>query len=221
MTLLATAAHAAPAPAAASTIQAELDAEIAEAKADAAEALAEAQADAAAAQAAAAEAQASAAAAPAIAGAAVGLAAPPAAGGPAQVVEAGGRTVTIGPDGIVVQRGDRTVTLVADSGRSPPADSRSDGPSWIVLPIAIVLLVLLFRAFQHWTAVQAGYPIRWGRRTVERGTGAETARALELLAGENEALRSQVSRLEERVAVLERIATDPARRVAAEIEALR
>jgi hypothetical protein len=212
MTVFAAAAHAAPAPTAASTIQAQLDAEIAEAKADAAEALAEAQADG---QAGTLLGM------PRTAGAGQGAAVAPATGKAAQVVDAGGRTVTIGPDGIVVQRGDRTVTVMADADRSPPADSRSDGPSWIVLPIVIVLLVLMFRAFQHWTAVQAGYPIRWGSRTVERGTGAETARALELLAGENEALRSQVSRLEERVAVLERIATDPARRVAAEIEALR
>lgn len=42
-----------------------------------------------------------------------------------------------------------------------------------------------------------------------------------LLSNENEKLTGQVSRLEERLAVLERIATDPATRTAAEIEALR
>jgi len=41
------------------------------------------------------------------------------------------------------------------------------------------------------------------------------------LARENEALRQTVSRLEERMAVLERIATDPAERTAREIESLR
>ena len=41
------------------------------------------------------------------------------------------------------------------------------------------------------------------------------------LARENEALRETVSRLETRLAVLERIATDPAERTAREIEQLR
>ena len=41
------------------------------------------------------------------------------------------------------------------------------------------------------------------------------------LAQENELLRRTVGRLEERMAVLERIATDPAERTAREIESLR
>ena len=41
------------------------------------------------------------------------------------------------------------------------------------------------------------------------------------LARENQALRETVSRLETRLAVLERIATDPAQRTAHEIEQLR
>lgn len=41
------------------------------------------------------------------------------------------------------------------------------------------------------------------------------------LAQENEMLRRNVGRLEERMAVLERIATDPAERTAREIESLR
>ena len=46
---------------------------------------------------------------------------------------------------------------------------------------------------------------------------AENAR----LAEENEMLKRTVARLEQRMAVLERIATDPAERTAREIEALR
>jgi hypothetical protein len=49
----------------------------------------------------------------------------------------------------------------------------------------------------------------------------EAAREVELLADENERLRGQVGRLEERLSVLERIATDPAERTAREIERLR
>ena len=43
----------------------------------------------------------------------------------------------------------------------------------------------------------------------------------ELLTTENQKLVGQVSRLEERIAVLERIATDPAERTAREIDSLR
>jgi len=47
------------------------------------------------------------------------------------------------------------------------------------------------------------------------------ARENERLNVENETLRRTVGRLEERMAVLERIATDPAERTAREIESLR
>jgi hypothetical protein len=49
----------------------------------------------------------------------------------------------------------------------------------------------------------------------------ETAQEIELLSRENAGLRGKVGRLEERIAVLERIATDPAERTAREIESLR
>ena len=46
-------------------------------------------------------------------------------------------------------------------------------------------------------------------------------RKIELLSSENEKLTGQIGRLEERLRVLERIATDPAERTAREIDALR
>ena len=61
-------------------------------------------------------------------------------------------------------------------------------------------------------------------RQVGRNSPAEEsakARENERLSQENEALRRTVGRLEERMAVLERIATDPAERTAREIESLR
>ena len=51
--------------------------------------------------------------------------------------------------------------------------------------------------------------------------GVADARENARLAHENEVLRLTVDRLEQRMAVLERIATDPAERTAREIEALR
>ncbi|HEX8641430.1 MAG TPA: hypothetical protein VF704_09790 [Allosphingosinicella sp.] len=49
----------------------------------------------------------------------------------------------------------------------------------------------------------------------------EAAREIEVLATENAGLKGKVERLEQRLAVLERIATDPAERTAREIEQLR
>ncbi len=60
-------------------------------------------------------------------------------------------------------------------------------------------------------------------RQVGRDAPADPAgaRENERLTRENEALKRNVGRLEERMAVLERIATDPAERTAREIESLR
>ena len=67
--------------------------------------------------------------------------------------------------------------------------------------------------------------IRGRQRLAEIRAGAEHrlegAREVELLSHENAGLKGQIGRLEERIAVLERIATDPAERTAREIERLR
>jgi hypothetical protein len=61
------------------------------------------------------------------------------------------------------------------------------------------------------------------RRTQATGADMSVGEAREnaRLAHENESLRLVIGRLEERLAVLERIATDPAERTAREIESLR
>ena len=53
------------------------------------------------------------------------------------------------------------------------------------------------------------------------GRGPAAAAENARLAEENEILKRTVARLEQRMAVLERIATDPAERTAREIESLR
>jgi len=58
-------------------------------------------------------------------------------------------------------------------------------------------------------------------RPLDCGSGVEDTRENARLAHENEVLRRTVERLEQRTAVLERIATDPAERTAREIERLR
>jgi hypothetical protein len=97
--------------------------------------------------------------------------------------------------------------------------------SWLI-PVLIVTVIFASRAFQTWVRAKHGYPIededRCGRRSRRAGDEQlQSDRKIELLSTENERLVSQIHRLEERIAVLERIATDPAERTAREIEALR
>lgn len=67
--------------------------------------------------------------------------------------------------------------------------------------------------------------IQWyGRRKVKKALaqdGLTPTRQTELLVNENENMRGQMLRLEERLAVMERITVDPAIRTAREIEMLR
>jgi hypothetical protein len=63
--------------------------------------------------------------------------------------------------------------------------------------------------------------IKTRHRTPVAGDALAATREVELLSAENANLKGQVGRLEERLAVLERIATDPAERTAREIEQLR
>ena len=88
------------------------------------------------------------------------------------------------------------------------------GPFFVLAIIAMAMLGWVIT-----TAIRAkhGYPITddWGN-TVARD-GGEVPR----LTAENRELAGKVERLEERLAVLERIATDPGRRLSDEIDRLR
>ena len=88
----------------------------------------------------------------------------------------------------------------------------------LLIPLAAILAWVA----NNWIRARHGYPLdgRRGRRDHREG-GIEAERQVHLLSSENEKLTNQVLRLEERIAVLERIATDPATRVAREIENLR
>lgn len=82
----------------------------------------------------------------------------------------------------------------------------------------IFVLLIVLVSVGGWVMVNA---IRMQVRRAENGEDLEAARKIELLAGENGRLKEQIGRLEERVAVLERIATDDATRLGKEIDALR
>ena len=90
----------------------------------------------------------------------------------------------------------------------------------------IFVLAIIAMSFIGWiitTAIRAkhGYPIEndWGG-VVKKDDG-EMRRQNDILERENEKLRGKVGRLEERMAVLERIATDAPARLTAEIDTLR
>lgn len=72
-----------------------------------------------------------------------------------------------------------------------------------------------------WIRARHGYPVEgeWGGMVHK--TDPEAARKVELLTSENEKLHGQIGRLEERLSVLERIATDAPSRLSAEIENLK
>jgi len=89
------------------------------------------------------------------------------------------------------------------------------------LVIAIVAIATAAWVINNWIRAKHGYSISddWGRN-IGKDT-PEASRKVEVLTGENERLAGMVTRLEDRIAVLERIATDPATRTAHEIEQLR
>lgn len=93
------------------------------------------------------------------------------------------------------------------------------GPGFV---IAIIAVCTVGWVINNWIRAKHGYPLEseWGGKPIAKSDPA-AERKIELLSSENDRLVGQVSRLEERIAVLERIATDPAERTAREIDALR
>ncbi|KPF76422.1 hypothetical protein IP88_06805 [alpha proteobacterium AAP81b] len=93
------------------------------------------------------------------------------------------------------------------------------GPAFVLSIIAMSFIAWIIT-----TAIRArhGYPIEneWGG-TIGKDGPVELKRQNALLESENEMLRGRMGRLEERLAVLERIATDTPARLTAEIDKLR
>jgi hypothetical protein len=92
------------------------------------------------------------------------------------------------------------------------------GPGFV---IAIIAVCYAGWIINNWVRAKHGYPLEneWGG-TTDKGS-PDSERKIQLLSTENEELVGKIDRLQERLAVLERIATDPAKRTADEIEALR
>ena len=91
----------------------------------------------------------------------------------------------------------------------------------MVFVVLLVAISTIGWVVNNWIRAKHGYALEneWSGTTAK--TDPEAERKIGLLSNENERLTGQISRLEERIAVLERIATDPAERTAREIDALR
>ena len=72
-----------------------------------------------------------------------------------------------------------------------------------------------------WLRVKNGYPLEssWGKPLLPANS-TETTERVKLLTQENAQLRAEIGSVKDRLQVLERIATDPAGRLSAEIDAL-
>jgi hypothetical protein len=92
------------------------------------------------------------------------------------------------------------------------------GPAFV-----LAIIAMSFIAWIVTTAIRAkhGYPIEneWGGAVHKDDN--ELKRQNDILERENSLLRGKIGRLEERLGVLERIATDAPARLTAEIEKLR
>ena len=91
------------------------------------------------------------------------------------------------------------------------------GPFFV---LGIILITTMGWLINNWIRAKHGYAPSddWGKTLPDKDAGT---RKVALLTSENERLAGQVGRLEERIAVLERIATDPAARTARDIDSLR
>ena len=91
----------------------------------------------------------------------------------------------------------------------------------LIIPVVAISIGPVAWVANNWVGAKHGFEPEARRRRRGRDGDVDGERQVLLLSNENERLTGQVSRLEERIAVLERIATDPAERTAREIEALR
>ncbi len=91
------------------------------------------------------------------------------------------------------------------------------GPEFV---LAIIAMSTIGWMFTSWVRARHGYPVEgeWGGTIAKSDPRAD--RQIALLSTENETLHGKVGRLEERIAVLERIATDAPTRLSQEIDSL-
>jgi hypothetical protein len=92
------------------------------------------------------------------------------------------------------------------------------GPGFV---LAIIAMSMVAWVITTYIRARHGYPVEneWGGMSTPHDKQAD--QTTKALVTENEQLKATVGRLEERLKVLERIATDPSRQLADEIDKLR
>jgi cell division protein FtsB len=92
-----------------------------------------------------------------------------------------------------------------------------NGSIWVLIPLAAIVGGFIIRVMR----IQHGLP-ETRRRTGRYGPNQsdESLQRVDALKTENAALQSKINDLEARMRTLEKIATDPSRRLADEIERL-
>lgn len=93
-----------------------------------------------------------------------------------------------------------------------------------MFPLTALIIVMAMAGWiiTTWLRVKNGYPLdgAWGQAVYPQ-KNEETVERVKLLSQENAQLRAELGSIKDRLAVVERIATDPAERTAREIDALR
>lgn len=88
----------------------------------------------------------------------------------------------------------------------------------LLIPIAAITVGPIAWVANNWLRAKHGFE----PQTYKESDGeSPDKKQVRLLTSENEQLHGKIGRLEERIAVMERIVTDPATRTANEIDALR
>ncbi len=91
----------------------------------------------------------------------------------------------------------------------------------ILVPVAAIIGGPIAWVATTWIRARHGYPVETEKSAlIDRNGVLADNRKIELLMSENDKLRGTIGRLEERVSVLERIATDKPGRLSDEIAAL-
>lgn len=94
-------------------------------------------------------------------------------------------------------------------------------PRIVIMIVAVTLIGSVSWLINNWLRMKHGYPTDEALAVMAVQGNRDGDGQTRALIKENAALRGQVARLEERMAVVERIATDPGERTAREIENLR
>jgi hypothetical protein len=90
----------------------------------------------------------------------------------------------------------------------------------LLVPVCAITVGPIAWAFNNWTRARHGYPLERYEGEWEEGDGEQGKRVAAIVA-DHERQARELAELRERVAVLERLATDPAERTARAIDALR